>query len=182
MKTILISIIIVLTTLSGHAQPNPNTMETTATQKQAIQEVVTAIFVSSDERNWAAVENAFAPKVLLDYTSMAGGDPATLTPHQITDSWKSVLPGFQHTHHMISNFEIEVEGTEATVSHYGNAQHYLNVENGEDLWSVVGTYGHHLVLTEKGWKVDRMTFNLKYMKGNMDLPRIAQENVQQTEN
>ena len=84
MKTILISIIIVLTTLSGHAQPNPNTMETTATQKQAIQEVVTAIFVSSDERNWAAVENAFAPKVLLDYTSMAGGDPATLTPRQIT--------------------------------------------------------------------------------------------------
>lgn len=146
-------------------------------EKQAIQGVVTQVFVATDNRDWENVEDAFNHQVLLDYTSMAGGEPSELTPAQITDSWKTILPGFDQTHHALSNFNVTVSDKEATVTHYGNADHFIDLENAEEVWTVVGTYDHHLVKTSTGWKIDRMTFNLKYMDGNMNLPRIAQERV-----
>ncbi len=150
-------------------------------EKNSIQSVVTQVFVATDNRDWKSVEEAFNNQVLLDYTSMAGGEPSQLTPIQITDSWKTILPGFDHTHHALSNFNVDVTDKEATVTHYGNAEHFIDLENAEDVWTVVGTYDHHLIKTSKGWKIDRMKFNLKYMDGNMDLPRIAQERVKGNE-
>ena len=146
-------------------------------EKNKVQGVVTRVFVGTDNRDWEQVADAFHIDVLLDYTSMAGGEPATLSPQQITDSWKTILPGFDHTHHALSNFEVQLSEEEATVTHYGNADHFIDLEGTDDLWTVVGTYEHHLVRTSDGWKIDRMKFNLKYMDGNMDLPRIAQERV-----
>lgn len=180
MKTLHIILFTLLTFSQGWAQQKSKDMKTLVAEKQAVQEVVTSIFVGTDERDWQMVENAFAGQVLLDYTSMAGGEPSTLSPKQITDSWKTILPGFQFTQHAISNFRVSIHGREATVHHYGTAQHYLDVEDGEDLWTVVGTYEHHLIQTNGRWKTDRMKFNLKYMDGNMDLPRKAQENVKNT--
>ena len=172
MKTLII-LIGLLASLSVQSQ-NLKNMEL---EKSAIQSVVTKVFVATDSKDWENVEAAFNEQVLLDYTSMAGGEPASLTPNQITDSWKSILPGFDHTHHALSNFNVDVEGMEATVSHYGNAEHFIDLDHSEDVWTVVGTYDHHLVKTASGWKIDEMKFNLKYMDGNMDLPRIAQERV-----
>ena len=181
MKALLIILFITLGLLTSQAQ-TPSNMETLITERQAVKDVVTRIFVGTDEGNWQMVEEAFASKVLLDYTSLAGGEPTALTPREITDSWKTVLPGFQFTQHTISNFQIAINGNEATVNHYGNAQHYLDVDDEEDTWTVIGTYEHHLVRTQQGWKTDRMKFNLKYMDGNMDLPRIAQEKVKNSKN
>jgi hypothetical protein len=44
---------------------------------QAI-ETVNKLFIGVDERNWELVSNVFADKVLLDYTSMAGGERCLL--------------------------------------------------------------------------------------------------------
>ncbi len=172
MKT-LITLIGLLATLSVQSQKSKNMEQ----EKNAIQSVVTKVFVATDSRDWESVEEAFDKQVLLDYTSMAGGEPSQLTPSQITDSWKTILPGFDHTHHALSNFSVSVGDSEATVTHYGNADHFIDLNNAEDVWTVVGTYDHHLVKTAAGWKIDQMKFNLKYMDGNMDLPRIAQGRV-----
>ena len=172
MKTF-ITLIGLLAMLTGQSQKSKN-MEH---ERQAIQSVVTQVFVATDNRDWENVEAAFNNQVLLDYTSMAGGEPSRLTPIQITDGWKTILPGFDHTHHALSNFSVSISDNEATVTHYGNADHYIDLKNAEDVWTVVGTYNHHLIKTTTGWKIDRMKFNLKYMDGNMDLPRIAQERV-----
>ena len=170
---LLITLVGTLTMLMTNAQKSKN-MEN---EEHAIQGVVTQVFVATDNRDWKKVEDAFENQVLLDYTSMAGGEPAKLTPSQITSSWKNVLPGFDHTHHALSNFKVIVNKEEATVTHYGNADHFIDLKNAKDVWTVVGTYDHHLVKTADGWKIDQMKFNLKYMDGNMDLPRIAQERV-----
>ena len=148
-------------------------------EKRKIQETVTGIFVSTDSRDWSGVERNFNETVMLDYTSLAGGEPASLTPPQITESWKTVLPGFDHTHHAISNFQIQIEGDKATVKHYGTADHYLPNDEGGSLWVVVGTYDHQLKKVQGKWRIEQLTFNLKFIDGNNDLPRLAQEKVQQ---
>lgn len=152
-------------------------MEPTA----AITAAIIAVFVGTDEHDWARVQRSFAPQVLLDYTSLAGGQPATLTPEQITAAWQQVLPGFVHTHHQLGNFEVRVlSETEATAFCYGTATHYLPQPDGHNLWTVVGTYDFHLVRRDGAWQADRMKFNLKYQDGNLALPRLAAERIQST--
>lgn len=147
------------------------------TARQEIIQTVQRIFIHTDSRNWEEVKNQFSDQVLLDYTSMVGGSPSTHTPQAIVDSWKGLLPGFEHTQHDLSNFEVSIRRDEADVSHYGTAWHYLPNEEGGDVWKVVGTYDHHLVKRNERWKVDQMRFNLKFMDGNVDLPRFARERL-----
>jgi hypothetical protein len=43
------------------------------------------LFEGADERNWQKVQNSMVKTVLLDYTSMTGGNPSTQTRQQIAD-------------------------------------------------------------------------------------------------
>lgn len=149
-------------------------METTA----AIAKTVTDIFVGTDEHDWPRVQRSFAAQVLLDYTSMTGGPPATLAPAQVVAAWQQVLPGFEHTHHQLGNFDVQVLGErEATAFCYGTATHYLPQPSGGNVWTVVGTYDFHFVRHGNTWQADRMKFNLKYQDGNLTLPNLAAERV-----
>ena len=157
---------------------NLQTNKTMNNEHQAIVDVVTSVFSETDANNWLGVQAAFAPSVHLDYTSLAGGEPASLTPQQITESWSGILPGFDHTHHQVANFKVTINGDEATAFNYGTASHYLENPSGQNLWTVVGTYDVHLIKTDGKWLIDSMTFNFKYMDGNSDLARLAQEKLQ----
>lgn len=52
-------------------------------------ELLTRLFAAADARDWAATRATMAPQVRLDYTSLAGGAPATLTPERTATSGPS---------------------------------------------------------------------------------------------
>ena len=83
---------------------------------ESIASTITRLFAGVDKRDWRQVESTMDDKVLLDYTSMAGGTPAWLTPRQITDAWAAFLPGFDRTHHQLSDFEIN-ETKDSSTAH-----------------------------------------------------------------
>lgn len=143
---------------------------------QAI-ETVNNLFIAVDERNWEQVSTIFADSVLLDYTSMAGGEPAQLTSAQIIDSWKGVLPGFDKTHHQLGNYLVVDDSSVIKVFCYGTATHYLQNESGNNVWTVVGTYDLELSESNGVLKITGMKFNLKYIDGNNDLVQMAQERL-----
>lgn len=150
-------------------------METTA----AITQTVLDIFIGTDTRDWTRVAQAFAPQAGLDYASMTGQPAATLSPAQIVAQWQQVLPGFEHTHHQLGNFEVRVlSEDEATVFCYGTATHYLPQPRGGNVWTVVGTYDFHLVRRGERWQADQMKFKFKYQDGNLALPQLAAARVQ----
>lgn len=134
-------------------------------------DVVIQLFVATDQNQWDKLENYFANEVLLDYSSM-GNPISKLTPNQITNAWKTILPGFTHTHHQIGNIQEVIQNDKAEVFAYGTATHYLEDENGS-IWIVVGTYNFELIIESKQWKVGAMKFNLKYQDGNLSLPQKA---------
>lgn len=173
----LITAAIILTGLTAFSQKNSLNQKNIKMEQQQIIQTITSIFNGSDERNWSKVENAMADNVLLDYTSMAGGKPSTLSPKQITDAWAALLPGFQSTHHQIGNYTVNVWGNEAVVNFHGLALHYLPNDSGNDVWTVIGTYDYHLVKVNGTWKTDKLKFNLQKQEGNLQLPVMAQENV-----
>jgi hypothetical protein len=131
-------------------------------EKEKIIQTITNIFSGSDERNWQKVEASMAEQVLLDYTSMAGGNPVSLSPRQITDSWKTILPGFGSTHHQIGNFTMDVQASKATAHFHGLALHYLPNESGDDYWVVIGTYEYALSKNGEGnWRADKINLTCK---------------------
>ena len=180
MKNVIISVSLLAATLGlvFHAPPHATMKDYSTGERQAIIDTITSLFNNTDLRDWEAVKNSFAGEVQLDYTSLAGGAPATLTPEEIVAGWSQVLPGFESTHHTISNFQVQIEEDEATVFHYGTADHYLPNDAGSPLWIVVGTYNVHLKNMDGAWKIDQLTFNLKFIDGNTELPGLAQENAQ----
>lgn len=56
--------------------------------RHAVIEVINNLFASTDRRDWEAVRQCLAPTVLLDMTSLAGGEPAELTPEQDASGWE----------------------------------------------------------------------------------------------
>src|SRR5688500_5378811 len=148
---------------------------------QQIIEAVNKLFISVDNRDWENVKTIFSDTVLLDYTSMAGGQPSNLASADIINSWKSVMPGFDKTHHQLGNYIIETDSLVAKVFCYGTATHYLSNESKSNLWTVVGSYDLELQTIGKAWRITKMTFNLKYIDGNNELPKMAQDRAKKIE-
>lgn len=161
MKSVLIALFLVAITAL-----NAQNME-----QKTPKDAVNQLFIASDNRDWNQVEQTFAKDVLLDYSSM-GNPSVNLTPRQITDAWKTILPGFTHTHHQIGNIQETIYKNKAEVFAYGTATHYLEDEIG-NVWTVVGTYNFTLVKEGKHWKINKMKFNFKYQDGNLSLPKKA---------
>lgn len=49
----------------------------------------------------------------LDYTSLNGGEPVTLTPAQIIDGWQAVLGAYEATQHLFGNHLVTIVGDTA---------------------------------------------------------------------
>ncbi|MEM9647916.1 MAG: nuclear transport factor 2 family protein [Bacteroidota bacterium] len=165
MKTIVFGAIALLSvTLNAQHMKNPT-------------EVVTQLFVATDQQNWDQVKQTFDSEVALDYSSMTGNPKSQQSPDEITTAWKGILPGFESTHHQLGNFIVKGDGDTAQVFCYGTAAHYLTNEGG-NLWTVVGTYEFDLTKNALGqWKIITMTFNFKYQDGNTSLPEKAIDNL-----
>ena len=149
-----------------------------AQRMEMINQTVANLFIATDNQEWRKVEAMFAEQVELDYSSMNGNPAVSLSPKQITDSWKTILPGFSHTHHQLGNFVTGLKGNVAEVFCYGTATHYLEDEGG-NIWTVVGSYDFKLQLTGEDWNITHMKFNLKYQDGNTTLPGKAMEKLKQ---
>lgn len=139
--------------------------------KDAIADVVTRLFVATDERDWAAVQACLAPAVRFDMTSLAGGAPADLTPAAITAAWEQGLRPLQAVHHQIGNLRVAVSGDRATAFCYGIATHYRLTRSGRNVRAFVGTYDFGLARHGSAWRIDEFRFNLKYLDGNLELEK-----------
>jgi len=140
-------------------------------EKAAIVGTIDQLFINTDLRDWQKVKGLFAPKVLFDMTSLAGGAPATLTPQQIVDSWDKGLKPLQAIHHQVGNYVVAVSGNEADAFCYGIASHYLPTKSGRNTRTFVGSYDFHLVKTDGVWWISAFKFNVKYIDGNPDLEK-----------
>ena len=137
-----------------------------------IQEKINTLFIATDQSNWEIVEQCFSQKVTLDYSSMTGQPASELTTKQIVESWKTILPGFDYTHHQLGNFIIQADNNTATVFCYGTATHFIESAT-DQTWTVVGSYDFDLVKKNSSWKISKMKFNFKYQSGNLKLPQLA---------
>jgi hypothetical protein len=145
------------------------------TVREEVGDLVTRLFVSTDERRWDDVADCFASKVLFDMSSFGGSKPSRTTPKRIVELWRSGLKGMGYTHHQIGNLLVNIEGEEASAFCYGTTTHYFSNPTGSNIHTMVGTYDFHLSRAGDRWVIDGFRFNLKYQDGNLRLSEMARE-------
>jgi SnoaL-like domain len=138
------------------------------------EETVIRMFVYTDRRDWAALRGIFGDTVTIDWTSLNGGDPLTLSGDELVAGWRSALGGFKATQHLVGNVLVEELAEEhAVVTCYGHATHLLPNDLGESRWTVGGHYRVELVRRNGDWRVVAATFTATWGDGNKELLALA---------
>lgn len=152
-----------------------NPLETYIDQQVIIAQI-NRVGTAADSHRWKELEEVFTDKVWLDYSSLTGMEGNEMSKEEIINAWSQFLPGFQATHHMITNHEVDIMGNEANATSKVFALHYLPNPSNNNTWTVAGVYFHHLVKEDGKWLIDKMTLQATIIDGNNDLPQLAEEN------
>lgn len=140
-------------------------------EKDRIIDTINQLFIATDNRDWPAVRGCLADHVLLDMTSLAGGQPNRLTGEQVAAGWEEGLKSIESVHHQAGNYRVDVQDDQATAFCYGIASHFRRNRSGRNSRVFVGSYDFHLLRIEGRWLIDSFRFNLKYVEGNPELER-----------
>jgi hypothetical protein len=139
----------------------------------AVIEVCTRMGWHADRREWAELQGIFADQVVLDYTSLNGGEPATLRPEQIVGAWSKMLGGFDATQHLITNHLVTVTGDAAVCTASFQATHRLANPFGAPLWTLGGVYRFDLVRVGEVWRIAGVVMTATWADGNKDLMSLV---------
>jgi len=149
-----------------------------------IEDNIGALAVHVDARRWDQILELFAPDVAVDYTSLFGGEPQSLTREQLVDGWRRLLPGFTQTTHVIGCPTIVVSGNSAQASASVVAWHFIKDPGlkGNELWLVGGCYEMTFGKMGGAWRIAKLTLARAWAEGNPDLPRLAGERAARNPN
>jgi hypothetical protein len=128
---------------------------------------------AADELDWPRLRGLFADQVALDYTSLNGGEPSKMLADELIAAWKSLLPGFDATQHVIASPVVVVDGDEAVVRTQVTGVHRIGSGSNPRLWEVSGRYRHVLRKSEGRWAIVGLMLTVAWQRG-ADLREEAQ--------
>ncbi len=133
---------------------------------------ITDIAAGADRHDWDRVRGAFSETVTTDYTSLWGGDPVTQSADELIAGWSNFLPGFDSTHHMVTNNTVTaIDETHAMAEADFTATHRID----DQLWTLGGRYSYELEKSQDRWLVTSMTMTALWETGDRGLVAIAGE-------
>jgi len=116
-----------------------------------------------DTRDFERFDEIFTPDAVIDYTD-AGGIRGTLP--EIKAWLTKALEPFGLVQHIVSNFDIRIEGDRAQSVCYLFNPMGLGKRGGEiTLFWCGGRYLDELVRSDDGWRIAKRTNELHYMHG-----------------
>ncbi|MGE0066323.1 MAG: nuclear transport factor 2 family protein [Solirubrobacterales bacterium] len=139
------------------AEPNLRSL----TDREAIYARLVAYSTALDDKNWALVEESFAPGGIVDYLEY-GGEQSGPT---IVEHLRGGLGGLDATQHLIANVAIELDGDTAASVCALQARHIL----GPDCYTLVGRYEDRLTRNGDLWEIAHRTLRVFYTEGDPDV-------------
>ncbi|MEM1001235.1 MAG: nuclear transport factor 2 family protein [Bacteroidota bacterium] len=140
------------------------------TNRESIVEVLNRLYYYTDYQDWEYLKaEVFAEKVMLDMTSLGAPEPQLRTAQSICDEWQEGFKDLDAIHHQTGNYIIDILGEQAKAKTYGIAIHYKEDAIEGTTREFVGSYDIELNHFSVGWRITALKFNLKYMRGNLEL-------------
>ncbi|MFD4138596.1 MULTISPECIES: nuclear transport factor 2 family protein [unclassified Streptomyces] len=135
-----------------------------------ITEVCTRMCWHTDKREWDSLRSSvFAEKVLVDYTSLNGGESAEMAADDLIEAWRALLSHLTSTQHLLTNHLVRVSGDTAVAMADFLATHLLPGALGGPLWTLGGHYRFTLRRTPSGWRIDGLTMTADWADGNRQI-------------
>ncbi|MFH8386523.1 nuclear transport factor 2 family protein [Kitasatospora sp. NPDC018058] len=135
-----------------------------------IVDVCTRMCWHTDKREWDRLRTeVFADELLVDYTSLNGGEPAELAASDLITAWRNLLCGLTATQHLLTNHLVRTEGDTAVATADFQATHLLPNALGGPLWTLGGHYRFTLRRTAAGWRIDGLTMTAVWAEGNRQI-------------
>jgi hypothetical protein len=129
-------------------------------------EFVDSIFDTVDAKDWEAAEQLFEPAVYVDFTSLNGGAPATVSNIQLVDGWRQGLHHGKKSFHLVGHYRVREDGDTANVGVKGYAYNVLDESLGGGMWEVWGAYDISLSRNDAGWRATGITFRAWHSRGD----------------
>jgi hypothetical protein len=148
-------------------------MSESAADRLDVIEACTRMAWHADQRDWAALRDVFANEVRLDYTSLQGGEPATVSRDELVASWAGLLGKLQATQHLLTNHLVAVSGNEASCTAAFQATHLLPNAHGDPIWTLGGSYRFQLVRDGATWRISALTMTATWASGNQQIMSLA---------
>ena len=138
--------------------------------RKEIEDLIVRAFVAIDEQEWDTLHACMTDPVVLDMTSLVGGEPSSVSPETVSSIWSEGFASLDHIHHQVSNFRTTIDGDRAEVKCYGIAFHHREGIADPVKWRrFVGTYEFDLIRHEGAWHITRLKFICKFVEGNLGL-------------
>ncbi|WP_280180730.1 nuclear transport factor 2 family protein [Nocardia farcinica] len=132
----------------------------------AITDVLTRLFVYTDEKRWDDLLDLFAAEVDFDGgTGQAQRRPAT----DIAADWKAALEPLDAVHHQAGNYLVDLDGDRADVHADSIAVHVREDATQGKTRTFIGSYRLGVHRDGAGWRIDRFHYRPKVIEGNVDL-------------
>jgi 3-phenylpropionate/cinnamic acid dioxygenase small subunit len=144
--------------------------------RAAVIDLVNRQAMAADARDWAAARACYAPRVRLDYVSLAGGEPSETSADEMIAAWRASLPGFERTQHVISNHQVTLQGDRAVCLSHFRAQHRI----ADRIWELDGDYRHELARGPQGWLIDGQQMVWTFERGDRALLEEASRRAAQS--
>jgi hypothetical protein len=132
----------------------------------ALTRIPTEVEVAVDRKDWAKARSFFADNVRVDFTSLVGGEPATIKSDDLIAGWSGNLKGNKQSLHIRGGALVTINGDKASVYSNGYAWNKMPGGKDGDLWEVWGNYVHEFERTNAGWKITSFTFNMVHERGS----------------
>ena len=141
--------------------------------REAVRETVTGVAHDIDQRRWHNLRARFADTVVVDYTSLFGGEVQTQNGDDLVDGWRQLLTPLTATQHLLSPICVVIhERTAEAICHVRGYHHAKDLVGGEN-WMVAGHYEFEVQRESAVWTIHRITFRAFYQTGNSKLLQEA---------
>jgi hypothetical protein len=138
-------------------------------------DVFTILLHGVDTLDWTTVRTCFAPEVATDYTSLWGGEPATLTVDELVAWWQPFATGFDATQHLTGPIAVtRADDQSATAVTTVRAYHHIAADaEPAGTWMVAGHYRIGFDHSPDGWRISAITLSVAYEQGDRSLVDVA---------
>jgi hypothetical protein len=134
----------------------------------AIRQLVDELFITTDLKDWTRARALFSDgPIEVDMSSLVGGGPVQMTADQLIDGFRVGLHPGKVSHHLATNYRIEVDGDRADVWCHGYAWNRVPaLPAGSDLWETWGNYRLTCRRVAGEWRLEGFRYYSKLTRGN----------------
>ncbi|NKY60717.1 nuclear transport factor 2 family protein [Nocardia flavorosea] len=134
---------------SGHHAP-------AHTDRDAVTETVTRYTYALDDRDWALLDEVFAPDAVVRYGAAAA--PEVRGRADIVAMIRSFLDRCGPSQHLLGNHIVDIDGDTASSVCKARVLHLGAGDNSNITYECVGVYRDRLTRSAHGWRIIERTF------------------------